>query len=157
MPEDAPISANLGGRDPEAPGNEGSLSTEGALDAFAALSQPTRLQVFRQLILEEPEGMRAGDLSRVLGIVPNTLSFHLSTLQKALLISSRRQGREVHYRVRLDTLRNLIHFLLDDCCSGNVAAAGQVLTEALGRSVVADGDPCRSSDILSAVECRAKD
>ncbi len=157
MPEDTPISDNLENRDPQAGGNGGSLSTEGALDAFAALSQPTRLQVFRRLILEEPEGMRAGDLSRVLGIVPNTLSFHLSALQKALLIRSRRQGREVHYRVRLDTLRNLIHFLLDDCCQGNVAAVGQMLSEALGDSAGADSDPCLSSDILSAVECRAED
>jgi ArsR family transcriptional regulator, arsenate/arsenite/antimonite-responsive transcriptional repressor len=42
-----------------------------ALDAFAALSQSTRLDVFRLLIKAGEKGMSAGDISGALGVRQN--------------------------------------------------------------------------------------
>ncbi|MGJ8556316.1 MAG: winged helix-turn-helix domain-containing protein, partial [Sulfitobacter geojensis] len=48
-----------------------------ALDAFAALSQATRLDVFRLLINAGDAGLPAGDISHTLGVRQNTMSTNL--------------------------------------------------------------------------------
>jgi arsenate reductase len=48
----------------------------------------------------------------------STTSFHLSALEKAGLIHSVRQGRQVIYSVRLRVLRELLGFLTEACCGG---------------------------------------
>jgi protein-tyrosine-phosphatase len=48
----------------------------------------------------------------------STASFHLSALEKAGLVESARQGRQVIYFVRLRLLRELLGFLTEACCGG---------------------------------------
>ena len=66
-----------------------------AAAALAALSQETRLGVFRLLMVEGPEGMAAGDIARRLGVPPSTLSSHLAVLEHAGLIASTRVQRSI--------------------------------------------------------------
>jgi len=49
-----------------------------ATQALAALSQPTRLAVFRLLVREGPAGLPAGEVAARLGVQPATLCFLLS-------------------------------------------------------------------------------
>ncbi len=49
----------------------------------------------------------------------NTVSTHLATLAHAGLVVGMRQGRMVRYRVNLDTTRDLLEYLMKDCCAGN--------------------------------------
>ena len=95
------------------------MNSELAIDALAALAQPTRLETFRALVAHEPAGMAAGDVARLLGVPQNTMSSHLSILARAGLIGGERQSRSIVYRARLDQLRNLTLYLLKDCCGGN--------------------------------------
>jgi DNA-binding transcriptional ArsR family regulator len=88
-----------------------------ALKSFASLSQDTRLQAMRILVEYGTEGIAAGDLSAELGIPQNTLSFHLAHLSQAGLVSAHKQGRQIIYKARLDTVQSLIGFLLDNCCT----------------------------------------
>ena len=67
-----------------------------AVIAFDALSQDTRLRVFRLLVEYGPEGTPAGTISETLDVPHNTLSFHLSHMSNAGLILSRREGRYDH-------------------------------------------------------------
>ena len=92
-------------------------SPEGIL-ALAALAQPTRLDVFRLLVKQEPEGMPAGDIAQQLAVPHNTMSSHLAILTRAALISSERHGRSIVYRANLATLQSMTLFLLQDCCGG---------------------------------------
>ena len=94
------------------------METEAALSAFAALSQGTRLDVFRLLIRHEPHGLAAGELARLLSVAPNNLSAHLNVLTHANLVTSQRRSRSIIYRAQLDKLEMLSLFLLQDCCSG---------------------------------------
>ncbi len=87
-----------------------------ALDGLAALSQETRLDVFRTLVQAGPDGLSAGDIAERLGVVQNTLSSHLKKLEHAGLVSSRRMGRQIIYGADFGTVRGLILFLLEDCC-----------------------------------------
>jgi ArsR family transcriptional regulator len=87
-----------------------------AIQAFGALSQDTRLQAFRLLVEHGREGASAGMLSDELGIPHNTLSFHLSHLSNAGLVTSRKEGRSVIYKANFDKVESLIGFLTDNCC-----------------------------------------
>lgn len=89
-----------------------------AIDAFAALAQPTRLQAFRLLMTKEPEGLPAGEIASALAVPQNTLSTHLAILTRAGLISSERQSRSIVYRAEISRVREIASFLVNDCCGG---------------------------------------
>ncbi len=87
-----------------------------ALDGLAALSQETRLDVFRALVQAGPDGLSAGDIAESLSVVQNTLSSHLKKLEHAGLVSSQRRGRQIIYGADFGAVRSLILFLMEDCC-----------------------------------------
>ena len=87
-----------------------------ATNAFAALSQETRLKILEFLVETGVRGMAAGAISRALDVPQNTLSFHLSHLDRANLIVSRRAGRSIIYRVSNDGMKNLLSYMIDNCC-----------------------------------------
>ena len=90
----------------------------GAVAALAALAQDNRLDVYRLLVQAGPNGMAAGEVANVLGIAPNTLSFHFDRLRHAGLVSVARQGRSLIYVARYETMNNLLEFLTANCCGG---------------------------------------
>lgn len=89
---------------------------------FAALAQETRLHAYQILVMAGPSGMAAGALSERLGIPHNTLSFHLSHLSNAGVVSSRKEGRSVIYRANYEAVRSLIGFMVKDCCHDDMAS-----------------------------------
>lgn len=89
-----------------------------SLDAFAALGQETRLDVFRLLIKAGPEGMLAGEIGEALGVRQNTMSANLTILAHAELIRNAREGRSIRYFADMDGIKGLLEFLLEDCCGG---------------------------------------
>jgi ArsR family transcriptional regulator len=89
-----------------------------ALDAFGALSQETRLQIVRLLVKAGPDGMPAGAIGEALEASSSKLSFHLSHLERAGLIQSRREARSIIYSVAYPALAGLVEFLMRDCCQG---------------------------------------
>ncbi|MFM9873809.1 MAG: ArsR/SmtB family transcription factor [Fimbriimonadaceae bacterium] len=84
--------------------------------ALSALSQETRLDAFRILIEYGSEGLPAGQLGERLGVPHNTLSFHLSHLNQAGLVKSRKEGRTVIYSADCDVAKGLVDFLIANCC-----------------------------------------
>ncbi len=100
-----------------------------ALLSLAALSQSTRLDAFRLLVRHGPDGLPAGEISDHLAIPANTLSSHLGVLTRAGLIKSERRSRSIIYRVDLDRFRDLILFLLKDCCGGRADLCEPLLAE----------------------------
>jgi DNA-binding transcriptional ArsR family regulator len=93
-----------------------------AILMFDALSQETRLRAFRLLVQAGPDGLAAGVLSEQLGTPHNTLSFHLSHLANAGIVSSRKDGRSVIYSANFETTRDLIAFMVKDCCNAEFAS-----------------------------------
>jgi ArsR family transcriptional regulator, arsenate/arsenite/antimonite-responsive transcriptional repressor len=96
-----------------------SLSAPHALAAFAALGQPTRLQVFQLLMRAEPEGRQAGAIAEEIGCPHNTLSSHLAILARAGLVRGIRDGRAILYRADVEGMRALLSYLVNDCCNGH--------------------------------------
>ena len=93
-----------------------------AITLFDALSQETRLRAFRLLVQAGPEGLAAGVISQRLSTPHNTLSFHLSHLSNAGIVVSRKQGRSVIYSANFEITRDLIGFMVKDCCSVRFAS-----------------------------------
>ena len=54
-----------------------------AITTLAALAQPSRLRIFRQLVEVGKSGLTPGALGERLDIPPATLSFHLKELLNA--------------------------------------------------------------------------
>ena len=98
------------------------MDIQNALIAFDALSQETRLRVFRLLVEQGSDGLPAGAIGEKLGIPHNTLSFHLSHMSNAGLVVSRRSGRSVIYSANFDYFTGLIRFMIEDCCSVEFAS-----------------------------------
>lgn len=92
------------------------MNLDTAIIALSALSQETRLRVFKLLIEYGRGGTAAGMLSDELGIPHNTLSFHLSHLNHAGLVTSRKQGRQVIYAANCDAIEGLLAYLRENCC-----------------------------------------
>lgn len=93
------------------------MKSEDALVALGALAQESRLAIYRLLVRRGPDGYSPGDLVAKIGIPAPTLSFHLKELQRAGLISLRREGRFLYYSANFDRMRGLIGFLTEKCCS----------------------------------------
>jgi len=105
------------------------MDINSALTAFGALSQKTRLDVFRLLINAGPEGMSAGDIGEALGVRQNTMSANLSVLLQAGLVRNEREGRSIRYFADLDGTKELLTFLMADCCGGHPELCAQVINE----------------------------
>ncbi|MCT4655115.1 MAG: metalloregulator ArsR/SmtB family transcription factor [Cohaesibacter sp.] len=86
--------------------------------ALAALGHDARLSIFRLLVKAGEEGLRVGDIAQHLGFAPSTLAHHLSTLVDAGLVVQEKRGREVFNRVDYPVIRNVVDFLLAECCVG---------------------------------------
>lgn len=105
------------------------MDKNNALDAFAALSQPTRLDVFRLLVKAGDEGMLAGQISDALEVRQNTMSANLSILAHSGLIRNQREGRTIRYFADMDGMRGLLAFLMEDCCGGRPELCQPVIDE----------------------------
>ncbi len=95
-----------------------------AVAALAALAQELRLEVFRLLVQAGPEGLAAGEIGVRLGLPSATLSFHLSQLKHAGLVSFRRNGRSLIYAAKYPAMNELLAYLTENCCRGDAAACG---------------------------------
>jgi ArsR family transcriptional regulator len=103
------------------------MDIESAVEALAALAQESRLSIFRLLVQTGKEGLAAGILGERLGVPPATMSFHLKTLAHAGLIKSRTEGRFVIYSANFTGMNDLIAFLTEHCCAGDVAQCAPVM------------------------------
>ena len=101
-----------------------------ALTGFAALSQETRLAIVRLLVRAGPDGVAAGEVADKVGVSASNVSFHLKELERAGLIEARREARSIIYSANSDTLRDLIGFLMKDCCGGRPEICAPLLADA---------------------------
>jgi DNA-binding transcriptional ArsR family regulator len=91
------------------------------LAALAAIAHESRLDAFRLLVEAGPAGVAAGNIAARLGVRQNTMSTHLSILASSGLIRRAREGRVIRYRAAYDAMRELLEYLLRDCCQGDQA------------------------------------
>jgi DNA-binding transcriptional ArsR family regulator len=100
------------------------MKTNQALVALSALSQRTRLEIFRYLVEAGRDGAQVGAIADALDVPAPTLSFHLKELSHADLVSSRQEGRFVRYTANFDAMNGLVAYLTENCCRGQPDLCG---------------------------------
>ena len=93
------------------------MNQSDAVACLAALSQESRLAVYRLLVKRGPEGYAVGEIGERLGIPGPTLSFHLKELSQAGLVSARKESRFVYYSAAFERMNALLAYLTENCCS----------------------------------------
>lgn len=96
------------------------MENKRAVNQLAALAQENRLAVFRLLVQQPTKGMVVGQIAETLGMANATLSFHLKTLVHAGLIEARQDGRFIYYSANHGAMHQLVGFLTENCCGGQV-------------------------------------
>jgi DNA-binding transcriptional ArsR family regulator len=95
---------------------------------FRALGDPTRVRLL-QLLMESPTGERSvGELVSAIGAPQGRVSTHLGCLRWCGLVQTRREGKQVYYRVADPRARDLLRLagaLLRDHAAG-VASCGVI-------------------------------
>jgi len=95
------------------------MEIKDATNVLSALALEGRLAIFRLLVKAGPNGVRAGDIAEAVSANASTLSANLNVLSHAGLIEGRRDGRFIYYSARYDRMRDLLAFLMADCCNGD--------------------------------------
>lgn len=106
-----------------------------AVDVLGALAHASRLSVFRQLVQRGLEGATPGEVAEALTIPNTTLSFHLKALSHAGLIEAEQNGRSITYRANFDRAQELVDFLTQSCCGGDLRKCAPKTASAAKRSV----------------------
>src|SRR5262245_26149536 len=96
-------------------------------DMLSAMGTEPRIRIMRLLISVHPEGMVVGEIGSELDIPNSTLSHHLDKLKNEDLVKVRREGTFLWYSANSDTLRSLLGFLYEECCTRNKAIQPQTL------------------------------
>jgi len=87
---------------------------------LSAASQPSRLAILRCLASDshagDAPGLPAGEIARRLSIPAATLSFHLKDMTLKGLLSRRRAGRHIYYKVNIARLLEALEFMVTEVC-----------------------------------------
>src|SRR5260370_13642541 len=98
------------------------MKTPTVIESLGALAHEHRLAIYRLLVQRGPEGLPAGAIGDRVGLVPSSLTFHLQNLQRAGLITQRRESRQLFYSADFAVMNGLVSYLTENCC-GNSGAA----------------------------------
>ena len=91
------------------------METQEAVMIFTALAQESRLQVYKILVENSLEGICPCEIAEILKMPRNTLSFHLSLLTQAGLVSKTKKGKMLIYRPNCAKIKETMAFLHNDC------------------------------------------
>jgi DNA-binding transcriptional ArsR family regulator len=92
------------------------MRTSDVIEALGALAHTHRLAIYRLLVQRGPEGLSAGAIGERIGILPSSLTFHLQNLQRAGLITQRRESRQLFYSADFTVMSGLVGYLTENCC-----------------------------------------
>jgi DNA-binding transcriptional ArsR family regulator len=89
------------------------LYVKSASRVFPALADPTRRQILQELKKRE---LSAGEITACFTISGPSISRHLSVLKNADLISERREGNRIFYRLEADHIASAVGDFLSAVC-----------------------------------------
>ena len=92
-----------------------------ACNLMKVLANPDRLLILCQLSQGE---LRVGELEARLGIVQPTLSQQLTVLREQQLVSTRREGKHIHYALSSPRALAVIEVLYQQFCAPSCGPGG---------------------------------
>lgn len=91
------------------------MEIQEAVKIFTALAQENRLQVYKILVENSIDGICPCKIADILKMPRNTLSFHLSLLTQAGLVTKTKKGKMLFYRPNCAKIKETMAFLHNDC------------------------------------------
>lgn len=77
-------------------------------DIFQAIADPTRRSI---LVLLATQTMTAGAIASNFNVARPTISKHIQILNECDLIIANQQGREIHYQIKIDKMKDIDKWL----------------------------------------------
>lgn len=77
-------------------------------DIYQAIADPTRRAI---LVLLTTQTMTAGEIASNFDTARPTISKHIQILSECELIQSNQQGREIHYQIKIDKMKEIDKWL----------------------------------------------
>ena len=105
------------------------MDDEAAVQCMAALAHEVRMRMFRYLMDLGPSGAVAGEIVAALATSKTGASFHFKELQRAGLIRSTREGRNIRYAINIEQVRKLFSHLLGRYYSGKRKQSGNFMDD----------------------------
>lgn len=90
-------------------------------EAFKAIADPTRREILRILAGGEKS---AGELADQFEMTKPTISHHFQVLKDADLVSTRREGTRIYYRLNTTVTQDLVRWMWD--AFGQPEASGSI-------------------------------
>lgn len=97
------------------------MESKKASNIFEALSSDVRLDLFRLLVKNAPDGLVAGEIAKQLDIPSTNLSFHLKAIVQSGLVDVEREGRFMRYKANIPLMLDIVAYLTSECCSDDPA------------------------------------
>jgi len=85
---------------------------------FKALADPTRRQILQELKKGE---LTAGSISSLFDMTGPSISRHLAILKNADLVSERKEGNRVYYRLQAEQLAFCLNNFLSQVCPTQIS------------------------------------
>lgn len=98
------------------------MEIKSAVAALSALAHEARLAIYRLLVEAGSKGMTVGHIAEKLDLPGATLSFHLSQLHHAGLVTAHRTGRQLIQTADFTRMNALVGYLTENCCGGDPSA-----------------------------------
>jgi ArsR family transcriptional regulator, arsenate/arsenite/antimonite-responsive transcriptional repressor len=95
------------------------MRTPAIIEALGGLAHEHRLAIYRLLVQRGPDGLPAGVIGQRIGLLPSSLTFHLQNLQRAGLITQRRESRQLIYSADFVVMNGLVGYLTENCCGNS--------------------------------------
>lgn len=92
------------------------MKSKRASKIFEALSSDVRLDLFRLLVKNAPDGLVAGEIAKQLDIPSTNLSFHLKAIVQSGLTNVEREGRFMRYKANIPLMLDIVAYLTSECC-----------------------------------------
>lgn len=93
------------------------MESKHASKIFEALSSDVRLDIFRLLVKNGPDGLVQGEIAKQLDIPSTNLSFHLKGIVQSGLAEVEREGRFMRYKANIPLMLEIIGYLTAECCT----------------------------------------
>ncbi len=84
-----------------------------------ALGNPTRLEIYRLLVVAGLDGWPVGKIQQAIGIPASTLSHHLKHLEIVGLVGRRKQGTTHFCSANYEVMDEMLEFVTEECCAGS--------------------------------------
>jgi len=101
------------------------MESKQASKIFEALSSDVRLDLFRLLVKNAPDGLVAGDIAKQLNIPSTNLSFHLKTIAQCGLVKVEKEGRYMRYKADIPLMLDIVAYLTSECCANSPTVCQQ--------------------------------